>query len=65
MRLQVDLGVDHRHQEGGQEEGDGQQCDGRQAGEGRLAGGASITPGPQVGVSLVEEAGQSGHQTSH
>ena len=64
MSLQVDLGVDHRHQEGGQDEGDGEQDGGSQGGEGRLRK-AVRTPGPQVGVGLVEAGGQACHQTTH
>ena len=64
VSLQVDLGVDHRHEEGGQDEGDGEERDGGQGGEGRLWV-VGVTPGPEVRVRLVETAGQTTHQTSH
>ena len=64
MGLQVDLGVDERHEEGGEDEGGGEESDGGQGGEVRLRLGV-VTPGPQVRVHLVEAGGQAGHQTSH
>ena len=55
MSLQVDLGVDDRHEEGGQDKGDGEEGDGGQGGEVRVWL-AVMTPGggPELIVNLVE-----------
>ena len=47
MRLQVDLGVDHCHQEGGEDEGDGEESDGGDGGERGLVL-ESLTTSPEV-----------------
>ena len=64
MSLQVDLGVDERHEEGGQDEGGGEESDGGQGGEGRMRL-TVMTPGPEVGVHLGEAGSQARHQASH